>query len=167
MRIVKQTKTELLQELAERYRQSGQEWPATARQIAAWVIGEGLWKPQPKSIVGQCAAEIAAAMRQEFFTDPQGRRVRKKHVFRDGKTLLDGTWEQLGFRWLNIDDATEDQAMLIFQYERRMVIGDCRQLKTDVDSYNDNNKHNAYIEICFDFGDDLAELEQEAVYPGL
>ncbi len=105
-------------------------------------------------------------MREEFFTDAQGRRVRKKHPFRDVKELLDGTHEQL-FLWVDIADATHEQAAMAFQYGRKLVLGDCRQLKVDVDSYNDNNKNDGYVELSFDFTDDLAELEQPAEYPGL
>jgi len=47
------------------------------------------------------------------------------------------------------------------------MVGDCKQLKTDVDSYNDNNPHGKYIEICFDSRDDLDEAAQPKVYPGL
>jgi hypothetical protein len=39
------------------------------------------------------------------------------------------------------------------------VLGDCRQLKTDVDSYNQNYSAATPIQMVFDFTDDLAELE--------
>jgi hypothetical protein len=29
----------------------------------------------------------------------------------------------------------------------------------------ENNRHNAFIEMCFDFTEDLAELEQPVEYP--
>ena len=160
------TKREFLQDITRRYRASGEAWPATAKHIASWAIREGLWKPQSKSMISQAAMEIAAAMREEYYTDAQGRRVRKKHPFREVNELLDGTKEQL-FLWIDISDANHEQAELAFQYGRKLVLGDCRQLKTDVDSYNDNNKNGGYIEVAFDFTDDLAELEQPVEYPGL
>jgi hypothetical protein len=160
------TKTEFLQDTVAQYRAHGLPWPTTARHIAAWAIQEALWKPHAKNLIGQCAAEIATAMRQEYFTDPQGRRVRKKHVLRDMKELPDGKYEQL-FLWIDIAEATHEQAEMVFQYERKLVVGDCKQLKSDVDSYNDNNPHGKYVEVNFDFRDDLAEAEQPTVYPGL
>jgi len=39
------TYSEQLQRLTADYRNAGQPWPATMRQIAAWAIEEGLWKP--------------------------------------------------------------------------------------------------------------------------
>ena len=50
------------------------------------------------------------------------------------------------------------------QQRRRGVLGDCKQLKTDVDSYNDNNAHGAHIQMSFDFEPDLKELEQDTEY---
>jgi hypothetical protein len=88
------TKTEFLQGIVEDYRASGEPWPATSKAIAVWAIRARRWEPPTKNVVSQCAAEISAAMRQEFFTDPQGRRVRAKHPYRE-VSLLDGTYEQM------------------------------------------------------------------------
>jgi hypothetical protein len=75
-------------------------------------------------------------MREEMFTDSQGRRVRKKHAIRDLRELPSGKQEQLVL-WVDISDATGEQMLKAFQYRRRLVLGDCTQLKTDVDSYNE------------------------------
>lgn len=40
-----------------------------------------------------------------------------------------------------------------------MILGDCRQLKTDLDSFNENRGESAPIQISFDFTNDLLELE--------
>ncbi len=49
------TLTEQLQDIVRQYRQAGQEWPATTRQISAWGIRKALWKPHPDSLVSQLA----------------------------------------------------------------------------------------------------------------
>jgi hypothetical protein len=46
-----------------------------------------------------------------------------------------------------------------FQQRRNQILGDCRQLKLDVDSYNDNQNSAGPIQVCFDFSEDLAEDE--------
>jgi len=160
------TKTDFLQDIVNVYRTSGQAWPSTARAIAGWAIQEGLWKPPTKNLIEQCADEIAAAMRDEYFIDPQGRTVRRKHPYREIEELPDGKHKQL-FLWVDVADAKPAEMEKAFQFGRKLIVGDCKQLKTDVDSYNDNNPHGEYIEICFDFRDDLAEAEQPTVYPGL
>lgn len=163
-RRVRKTKTEFLWHITEKYRSSGERWPATSKEIAGWAIRAKLWAPHQRSLIEQCANEIAAAMREEFFTDSQGRRVRKKHAIRDVRDLPSGKHEQLVL-WVDIGDASGDQMLSAFQYRRRLVLGDCKQLKTDVDSYNDNNRHGEFIEMSFDFTEDLAELEQPVDYP--
>lgn len=162
------TKTEFLQEIVEKYRDAGEPWPTTSKQIAVWAIRARLWEPPTKNVVTQCAAEISAAMRQEFFTDPQGRRVRAKHPYRDVEKLPDGTYEQL-YLWIDVHDDTAkpEEVEMAFQYGRKLIVGDCKQLKTDVGSYNDNNKDGHYVEVDFNFNPDLEEAEQPTVYPGL
>jgi hypothetical protein len=54
---------------------------------------------------------------------------------------------------------------LSLQQRRFAVLGDCKQLKTDADSYNDNNPHGAEVQMSFNFEEDLAELEQPTEYP--
>jgi len=39
---------------------------------------------------------------------------------------------------------------------------DCRQLKQDVDSFNENYNSSVSIQMVFDFTEDLEELEQQA-----
>jgi hypothetical protein len=37
---------------------------------------------------------------------------------------------------------------IAFQQRRQQILGDCRQLKTDVDSYNDNYNSGSAAPIC-------------------
>jgi len=67
------TYNEQLQEIVEKYRAAGNEWPAPAREIAACACATGEWKPQPRNAVKQCAQDIARAVGEEYYTDPQGR----------------------------------------------------------------------------------------------
>ncbi len=159
----KKTKSEALQEITEQYRNAGQEWPASSKMIAVWAIQNGLWKPRLRSAVSLCAKEIAEAMRQEYWTDPQGRKVRRKHAFRGFRELPSGRHEQ-GVLWGDYLQLKPEQMQSAAQLLRRQICGDCRQLKTDVDSYNDNNDYGARIQMLFDFTDDLAESEQPAEY---
>jgi hypothetical protein len=167
-KIMAKTKTEFLQDIVAAYRTAGKSWPATARQIGAWAINQGYWKSPIKNQIDQCAHDIASAMRMEFFTDPQGRSVRKKHPYREVVELLDGKHTQQ-FLWIDMQDQNlkHEEAELAFQYGRKLIVGDCKQLKTSVDSYNDNNKFGKYIEMSFNFVEDMAESEQPTVYPGL
>ena len=86
-------------------------------------------------------------------TDPKGRRVRLLHP---APLLTDGTREMI---WDDIRTAPRDHMQISFQHRRHGIVGDCRQMKVDVDSYNDAHKDAEPIQIVFDFTMDLAELE--------
>ena len=73
---------EQLQRIVRLYREDEQPWPARSRAIAAWAISQNLWKPQPGALVSQCASQLSRALREEYITDSQGRRVRTKHSAR-------------------------------------------------------------------------------------
>ena len=148
---------EQLQSVVRQYMQNGMDWPATTRQIAAWAINQNLWKPQPSDLVDQCAVVLARAMREDYIVDPQGRTVRAKHVARterEGKQLM---------LWADIRTAPREHMAIAFQQRRQQIVGDCRQLKADLDSYNDNRSPLRPIQMSFDFTVDLEELEAVTV----
>ena len=129
------------------------EGSATSREIAAWAMKTGKWAPQPGSMIERCAEELSRAMREEHILDPQGRSVRAKHAARireNGKQFT---------LWADIRTATKEHMARAFQQRRRQILGDCRQLKFDVDSYNENRRPDEPIQVIFDFTLDLAELE--------
>jgi hypothetical protein len=74
--------TRHLQNVVNRYINSGAPWPATTHQIAEWAIRNKQWDAEPSSLVDICANQLARAMRDEYITDPQGRTVRAKHAAR-------------------------------------------------------------------------------------
>jgi hypothetical protein len=147
------TYSEQLQQIVAEYRSSGQPWPATAHEMAVWAIAEKKWHPQHGAMIKKCAEEIAGAMREEYCTDPQGRRVRTKHVARYGEGR-----SQIPL-WEDIRTASREHMGIAFQQRRQQILGDCRQLKTDVDSYNENYCAGEPIQMVFNFTEDLAELE--------
>ena len=147
------TYSEQLQSIVRQYQDAGQPWPATARQIADWAIRSKLWAPQRNTLISQCAEHLARAMREEYIIDPQGRNVRAKHAAR---VMQEG--EQLVF-WADIRTADPKHMEIAFQQRRQQIVGDCRQLKVDVDSYNENANPGRPIQMVFDFTQDLAEQE--------
>ncbi len=147
---------EQLRRIADRFfAQEGKD-QATAREIAAWAVNNGLWQPQPSDYIDQCADQIARAMREDYYVDPQGRTVRTKHAAR----LTQGG-QQLDL-WADIRTASRQYMQTAFQQRRHQILGDCRQLKTDVDSFNDNTAVESPIQMSFDFSLDLEELEAAA-----
>ena len=141
------------QDIVTRYREAHENRPATTVEMADWAIQQGLWKPQLVEVRKHLAEMLAQAMREEYITDAQNRRVRAKHAAH----VVDQ-----GVLWLDMRDKRPETRALLevsFQNRRQQIVGDCRQLKTDIDSYNQNYNSGEMIQSCFDFTDDLAELE--------
>jgi len=140
------------QRIVEQYRAAGETWPATSTDIARWAIEKQLWQIHPGAIVRQCADQLANAMREEFYTDPQGRRVRLMHAApypKNGRQYL---------LWDDMRTASNGHMHAAFQNRRQQIVMDCRQLQMDTDSYNQNFNKEKPIQMIFDFTLDLAEL---------
>jgi hypothetical protein len=145
--------SEQLQRIIRRYEETGNPLPATAHEIATWAIEQNLWEPQRSTLLNRCAEEIARAMREEHITDPQGRRVRVKHV-----AMIEKNGKQAAF-WADMRRAPREHMEIAFQQRRQQIVGDCRQLKWDMDSYNQNHNAGEPIQMIFDFALDLEEIE--------
>ena len=142
-----------MQKIVQEYRASGQPWPTSSKAMADWAILRGKWQMPAAAVRRRCADDIASAMREEYMTDSKGRRVRVLHP----APLLTGEAREM--IWDDIRTAPRRHMQLSFQHRRRGIVGDCRQMKTDVDSYNDAHPGDEPIQIVFDFTMDLAELE--------
>lgn len=129
---------------------------ATARDIAAWAIRSGRWRPQPGTLIDRCAEELSRAMREEYTVDPQGRSVRTKHAAR-----IQSEGRQITL-WADIRTASHGHMLRAFQQRRKQILGDCWQLKCDADSYNENRRPGEPVQIIFDFSLDLEEREAAA-----
>lgn len=145
-----------MQKLVTEYRLAGEPWPAASRNIAAWAIKTGRWSLGEEVALRKCAEDVSRAMREEYFTDPKGRRVRLKHsatVTRNGEQMV---------LWDDLRTAPRSHMQLAFQQRRHQILGDCRQLKTDVESYNDGHPTEKPIQMVRDFSLDLEEEEAAA-----
>ena len=144
---------EQLQELYRKYEKAGHAQPFTMHELAAWAFDNGLCQPQRSTMVTRLAEDFSRAMRADSHIDPQGRRVRTKHMAsyeRNGKQYA---------LWADIRMASRDHMERSFQQRRHGIVGDCRQLKADVESYNQNQNTGEPIQLILDFTDDMAEYE--------
>jgi hypothetical protein len=48
-----------------------------------------------------------------------------------------------------------------FMLRRRRIVSECKQVKTDVDSYNDTHSEERPIQMVLDFTQDVREMELE------
>ena len=141
------------QRIAHEYmRQHGADY-IDLQEVAEWAIRTGRWKPQKSALIRECKELLGRALREEYFTDSQGRRVRAMHVI-----VKDKRGKQTSI-WGDMRRADRDHMALSFQQRRRQIVGDCRQLRMDVDSYNENFNKGPWIQMSFDFTADLEEDE--------
>lgn len=124
-------------------------------EVAAWAYRNGLHKPNLKTVIDAIATDIAQAFREEYRTDESGQRYRAKHAVRSkqgNKTLS---------LWADIDDTRAPRAHFVrsFAQRRQQIVGDCFQLKTDVDVYNAKDPSQKPIQIPLDFEYDVEELQ--------
>lgn len=125
------------------------------KAVAAWALTNGLTAPPMSKVIDLIAAEIAQVFREEYRVDAEGRSYRAKHAVTQrigGHSLT---------LWADIDDpnAPREHFVKSFANRRRQIVGDCVQLKTDVDVYNDKNDTQPPIQLLLDFTDDVAELQ--------
>jgi hypothetical protein len=147
------TYTRQMQQLVQEYRAAGQPWPATAKEIAAWAISRGKWEMPATAVLNKCSQDVAEAMGELYFTDKKGRRVRALHpatIRRQGVLCTE---------WDDLRTAGRKHIVLSFQQHRRRIVGECRELNTARNSWNDTHPESETIQISFDFNMDLAELE--------
>jgi hypothetical protein len=147
------TITKQLQKIVRQYMEANQPWPTTTQEIARWAIHNKLWQPKQSAAINQCADQLARAMREEHITDPQGRVVRAKHMAK-----INRAGEQVAL-WEDIRTAPRRHMEIAFQQRRQQVVGDCKQLKTDMDSYNENHNPGKAIQLSFNFTNDIEEWE--------
>lgn len=140
----------------ERYKKEvGDDGLIDAHAIAAWAYKNGLHKPNTKTIIDAIASDISQAFREEYRTNKNGQRYRAKHAVRSkkgNKTLS---------LWADIDDeqAPREHFVRSFAQRRQQIVGDCYQLKTDVDVYNMKDRAQEPIQIVLDFTYDVEELQ--------
>lgn len=139
--------------IVEDYRAEGNPWPATREQIAEWAVSHSKYQLTRGMAVRQCAEAVAKAMNLEHVKDSKGRSVRKYYAARlreNGQQII--KWDDWNAERPFMEIATANR--------RNQILGGCRQLKDDVESYNERVCPTNPIQVEFDFTVDLEELDQ-------
>ena len=147
------TKNEQFQKVWRDYDVRQDHQPTSTREACEWAVAAGLLELPVIDQYDVLADQMSRALREEYKTDAIGRRYRVNHAVRASKHGVQMTF---GGR---MDGALRDHMTKAFTQRRENIIGDCRQLKVDVDVYNDMNKDQPPIQLVLDFTDDVAERE--------
>jgi hypothetical protein len=143
--------SEQLIRIVEDYRAEGNPWPATREQIAEWAVARERYQLTRGMAVSQCAERLSRAMGLEHVKDNKGRSVRKYYAARVREN------GQLVMKW---DDLNAERPFMevAAANRRNQVLGQCWQLKNDMDSYSERKCPSNPIQIDFNFNVDLEEL---------
>jgi len=140
----------------ERYQtEVGDDGLIDPHAVAAWAYHHGLHKPSLKTVIDVIAVDIAQVLREEYSTDALGQRYRAKHAVRSKQGNKNMSL------WADIDDdrAPREHFVRSFSQRRQQIVGDCFQLKTDVDVYNGKHPTQKLIQMPLDFTYDVEELQ--------
>lgn len=123
--------------------------------VAAWAYKNGLHKPNLRTVIDAIAADISQVFREEYRTDENGQRYRAKHAVRSKNG------DKSMSLWADMDDERAPRSHFVrsFAQRRQQIVGDCFQLKTDVDVYNAKDSTQKPIQIPLDFTYDVEELQ--------
>jgi hypothetical protein len=133
-----ESESEYLKRLLDEYRDGHSDEPFTMYDVAYWAHGSKKWIPPNAQIIRDLAARLSRAAKLKKHTDLQGRRVRSMHAAKYPKIGKNG---QLTFEtmWDYMEEMSLEHATVSFTQRWHQLVGGARSLKTDVDSFNDNN----------------------------
>lgn len=145
------TRTDTLQKIWRAFESEHGHVPSTAREACEWGVDKGMLDLPVIDPYDVLAGDMARALREEYATDSSGRRYRVNHAVRVTKGGVQYTfWAQMGY-------AEHPHMVQAFAQRREQIVGDCLQLKIDVDAYNGVNTKNPPVQLVLDFTDDIAE----------
>lgn len=150
------TKQERLQRAWHHFDNNKNHLPSSARQACEWAVAAGLLQLPQIDPYDALAEDMAQALRGEYATDNEGRRYRVNHAVRVSKAGVQYTfWAAMGF-------APHSHMEKAFAQRREQIVGDCFQLKTDIDVYNRmTSEAMPKIQTVLDFTEDVAEREEQ------
>jgi hypothetical protein len=135
------------------YEAEGNPMPADLNDVYEWARRTGRWTPPVELARRAFVEDMSRALREDYFTDDNGLRVRAMHpavVKRNGAQY---------HLWHDARKANHEHMAAAFTGRRNGVVGDLKQLKTDVDWYNRTFADRPNIQLVLNFEDDIAEIE--------
>lgn len=142
------TKREQLLRIRDEYRATHDNAPATSREMGDWAVANGKYKLPTHATESRCAEELAEAMRLDLMTVEGGRRVRVMHAWpaSNQRTL-----------WDHVTTITRPNMQLSVAQKRNGIVGELKQMKIDLDFFNELHADEPPLQMAFNFEGDLAD----------
>lgn len=148
------TYTEQLQRIWKQYEEEHGRLAASARDVVIWGVSNGLISLAHRDPYDQLAEDMSRALREQYSTDAKGRRYRVNHAVRVYKNGVQVTF------WAMMDFAARSHMEKAFTQRREQVVGDCYQLRVDVEAYNGLHPEQPPLPLILDFTHDVEERLQ-------
>jgi hypothetical protein len=148
------TYNEQLQRTWRLYEEDHGHPAASAREVVIWGVSQGMISLARRDPYNQLAEDMSRALREQYSTDAKGRRYRANHTVRVYKNGVQITF------WAMMDFAPPSHMEKAFTQRREQIVGDCLQLKIDVDVYNYAHSDQPGLPLILDFTDDVEERLQ-------
>ena len=145
------TNNEKLQHVWHEYEKEHGYLPARPRDAVVWGAQRGMIDVPEPDPYDKLADDMTRALREEYAIDSLGRRYRKNHAVRVTTGGVQHTF------WAILGHAPREHMQKAFMQRRQQIVGDCVQLATDVEVYNDQNADKPPIQMLLDFRDDVEE----------
>lgn len=148
------TKSEKLQSAWHRYEKIRKHAPTGTKEACRWAVMEGLVELPNVDPYDVLAGQMASALREETATNAKGQKYRVNHAVRITRGGVQQTmWAEMGY-------APHSHMEKAFTQRREQIIGDCVQLKVDVDTYNGiKSSEHPDVQLVLNFTEDVAERE--------
>lgn len=134
----------------KRFEREHERKPFDLHEVYVWAVVNDLWTPPLDLAERRFVEEMSSDLREEYITDENGDHIRYYHAVTRGRQ---------GALWANVFTGTKDHLFEGFVQRRKNSLGDCRQLKLDMDYCNRNRFGDDPIQMSFNFDADLAEEE--------
>lgn len=144
---MRMTKREQLLRIRDEFRSAHGNSPASSREMADWAVANGKYKLPDRATERRCAEDLSDAMRLDMMTVESGRRVRTMHAWPSGQGTL----------WDHIRTITRDNMALSVALKRNGIVGEIKQIKIDLDFFNDLHADEAPVQMSLNFENDLAD----------
>ena len=144
---------ERLQGVFHRFSREQSRQPVTLHEVVEWAVAQKLLTLHRVDPLAQLVDDMGKALREEYRTDKYGRRYRLNHAVQ----VFGKGGEQYSL-WADMRFASRTHMEKAFAQRRKQIVGDCVQLKIDIDVYNDGHPHEEPIQLVLNFEDDVAEM---------
>lgn len=145
------SRSEQLQAVWRRYEAEHGYEPTGTRPVVDWAVNNGLLELPHVNARDVLASQMSRALREETAVDAHGREYRVNHAVRITRDGVQQTmWGIFGYA----PDAHMEGS---FTLRREQIVGDCLQLRIDVEAYNDLDPTRTPYQLELNFREDVEE----------